>query len=447
MNSVFLNLRVGFCTFLWATALAPAATSPAIAWVVRLTDDGGAVRVSVQFPPELLARRSTIALQFVDRLGSPTRLISITARSNERQINVVATGDPRGQTYKIDVTRLPGPLDVDYTIDPTFPWPLKGQPADARSRATPDMAVLRTSSVFARTDVDAPTNIRFVLPKGWIAATPWIRDGTGFVIPANGQSAVNYIAIGPFDVREIDSGGDRIRVAVAHGQTDLTVETVAAIVEREVRFFGNSSLSSGLLIVVPASFMWGGASGDHTAVQGPRPDVVAHEVFHWWNASQVSRPESEWFHEGFTEYYGLEIAKAAAGYTQEDACLADLDAEMRYLEADRPVSLADASDSHGDRRMERLLYSKGALLALLLDRQLHTAGRSLDDVMREVLTSKRRGLGNDELEREFARTYGGMVDTILRRYVDNANRLPDLQLGTATGKSGCAFFQSSRGSS
>jgi predicted metalloprotease with PDZ domain len=165
--------------------------------------------------------------------------------------------------------------------------------------------------------------------------------------------------------------------------------------------------------------------------------VLAHEVFHWWNDSRLTAADAMWFREGLTEYYGIRVAREVGASTPdaEAACLADLNGEMRLLEENGARSLKDASL---DPAATRLVYSKGALFWLLVDRRLRASERFLEDAVRRVVTSPREGLTTEELRTLFSSVYDGLVDDEFDRYVIGANRLPDLGLGPATGRSGCA---------
>ena len=141
--------------------------------------------------------------------------------------------------------------------------------------------------------------------------------------------------------------------------------------------------------------------------------VLAHEMVHWWNHSGLTTAEAAWFREGLTNYYGIELARESGAWSREaaDGCLADLEAEMRLLERDGAASLADASRAYRqDPRLRRLVYSKGTLFSMLLDRELAGAGRSLDESVRALLANGHRGLTNGDIRDVLSRTYGGLID-------------------------------------
>jgi len=414
---------------------------PAVRWIIRIPEaTPDIVQVRAEIPRELLVGRSEIEFQFQDRLGTPSRLRSITARAGEVELAVDANGD---DGRRIRLGNEPKAIVIEYTIVPTYPYGSAQRDLDARSRVSLALAVLRTASVFARTNLTAKAHVRFVLPPGWVAVTPWAAENDGLAIPFENQSQVEYIGLGPFEIREIGSRAS-LRIGALPSQRGPGVETVAAIVEREISFFGRLPFAVGSLVIVPPSFMSGGASGAHSAVQGPQLDTLAHEVFHWWNSAAVTLGETGWFREGVTTLYGLRFATESGAFSeaQRNACLADLNAEMRLLEADHAVSLGEASSKSRERAMERLMYSKGALFALMMERRLEANGRRLDEGVRAVLNGVRTGLNNDELKRVFSGVYGDLVDEYFDSYVMKAMRLPEMELGaSSTGASGCAYFR------
>jgi hypothetical protein len=268
--------------------------------------------------------------------------------------------------------------------------------------------------------------------------TPWPSGDGRVVVPADLRAAVEYLPIGPFETRDIAVGSGVIHVAKPALLSTGTFP-VEAIVARELELLAAPLKRTGPFVatIVPDGFMHGGASGDHTIVQSSAPQVLAHEVFHWWNDAALTAADAMWFREGLTEYYGIRVAREAGAWTPEAeaACFADLNGEMRLLEESGPRSLKDASLDPG---ATRLVYSKGALFWMLVDRRLRASGRFLEDAVRRVVTSPREGLTTEELRTLFSSVYDGLADDDFERYVIGANRLPDLGLGPAIGRSGCA---------
>jgi hypothetical protein len=401
----------------------------------------GLAVVRLELEDEGLRNRRYLILAFADVRGSSRMLRAFGAQVDGRAVETRSEQVNDALVYVVPIGASAKDLIVTYTIDPTYmpPGSEPGEPADARSRISPDLAVVRSASLFPRFVLPgARLGVEFDLPSGWLAVTPWPSADGRVVVPAEADSPVEYIAIGPFETRDV-----KVESAVVHIVTPALLRTgsfpVESIIARELELVAAPLKRSGpfVAIIVPDDFMHGGAAGDHTIVQSSAPHVLAHEVFHWWNDSVLTSPDAMWFREGLTEYYGIRVAREDGAWTPEAeaACLADLNGEMRQLEEATPRSLRDASLDPG---ATRLVYSKGALFWLLVDRRLRASGRYLEEAVRRVVTSPREGLTTEELRTLFASMYGGLVDEEFDRYVAGANRLPDLGLGPATGRSGCA---------
>jgi hypothetical protein len=415
---------------------------PVVPCLVTITDPAsGLADVRLDFDEDSLRNRSHLIVAFGDVRGSLRMVRAFAARLDGRDV-VVRAEDVRGAlVYYVPIASGARDLSIGYTIDPTYfpPGSDPAEPADARSRIAADLAIVRSSSLFPRFDAaGARLGVEFDLPRGWIAVTPWLSVDGRVMVPADLAAAVEYLPIGPFETQDIAVGSETVHVAkpALVGTGTFPIE---AIVARELELVAAPLKRAGPFVatVVPDAFMHGGAAGDRTIVQSSAPQVLAHEVFHWWNDSKLTAAEAMWFREGLTEYYGIRVAREAGASTPqaEAACLADLNGEMRLLEQTAPRSLRDASL---DPAATRLVYSKGALFWMLVDRRLHASGRFLEDAVRRVVTSPREGLTTGELRTLFSSVYDGLVDDEFDRYVIGANRLPDLGLGPATGRSGCA---------
>ncbi len=409
--------------------------------VVIADPAGGLAEVSLDFDEAALRHRRHLILAFADVRGSSRMLRAFHVRVDGREV-ATRTEDVRGALiYFVPIESGATNLSITYTIDPTYspPGSDPAEPADARSRITAELAIVRSSSLLPRFDLaGARLGLEFDLPRGWIAVTPWPSVDGRVIVPADIEAPVEYLPIGPFETRDIAIGS-----AVIHIVTPALVRTgafpVEAIVNRELELVAAPLKRSGPFVatVVPDAFMHGGAAGDHTIVQSSAPQVLAHEVFHWWNDAALTSADAMWFREGLTEYYGIRVAREAGAWTPdaESACLADLAGEVQLLEERGPRSLRDASL---DPRDSRLVYAKGALFWLLVDRRLRASGRFLEDAVRRVVTSPREGLTTQELTTLFSSVYDRLVDDEFNRFVIGASRLPDLGLGPATGRSGCA---------
>lgn len=401
----------------------------------------GLAEVRLELDRPALKNRRRLVLAFVDVRGTARMVRAFDARVDGRAVVPLAE-DVRGAlVYFVPIPARASTLTISYTIEPTYNPADSGavEPADARSRITADLAVVRSSSLFPRLDAAGATlGVEFDLPRGWVAVTPWRSEDGRVVVPADTSASVEYLALGPYETRDVPVGS-----SVVHVATPALVATgafpVESIITRELELLAAPLKRAGPFVatIVPDAFMDGGAAGDHSIVQSSSPHVLAHEVFHWWNDASLTAADAMWFREGLTEYYGIRVATDAGAWSRqaEEACLADLEAEMRFLEERGPRSLRDASL---DPAATRLVYSKGALFWLLVDRRLRESGRYLEEGVRRVVTSTREGLTTADLRAVFSGIYGGLVDAEFDGYVLAANRLEDLGLGPASGRSGCA---------
>lgn len=167
--------------------------------------------------------------------------------------------------------------------------------------------------------------------------------------------------------------------------------------------------------------------------------LVAHEYFHAWLVKRI-RPDAFvpydltreaytpdlWLYEGFTSYYESRLPFEAGLLKRSDWCKAfgeRLSAALSREGFDR-MTLAESSlaawvklyrQCADSPYSQTSYYSKGALLAFILDRKIRaltSGGRSLDDVL--------RGLYQEYLDAEALKQYAGLpagqLANAIRRY-------------------------------
>jgi hypothetical protein len=425
------------------------ALPPVVPCTVTVADPAsGLATVRVEAGVEALARGREWLFGFADVRGGPQMVRAFAAEVDGRRVAAGSESYRGALVYRVPVAPRARRLVVAYTIDPTFypPGTEQVDAADARSRITADLAVVRSTSLLPVVNLPGCVlGVEFVLPANWVAVTPWATDGDRLLAPVDPASPVEYLALGPFATRTLPVGAATVSVA-ALDALEGSPFPVEAILQRVIELVGAPLTSAGrtrglparfVAIVVPPGFMHGGAAGARTIVQLPEPHVLAHEVFHWWNTSALTSRDAGWFREGLTEFYGIKVAREAGAWTaeQEAACLADLNAEMRAIERTGARGLREASL---DPTASRLVYSKGALFWTLVDRRLHAGGRYLEEAVRRVVTSDREDLSTEQLRELFSSIYDGLVDDAFDRYVVGNQPLPDPGLDQATGRSGCA---------
>ena len=432
-------------SILAALVLAPTQGSQPIDWVVDMRGTAsGIAEVRGLFSHDTVEPHRRLRLEFPDARQLPDAIKSISARQGDHTCNIIRS-ETAPNVWWISLRSGTEPLEIVYTIDPTFfpPGSITPLAIDARSRITQDLAIVRTASLFP--NIDESARVRFELPDHWHAITPWRRKGDWFHVSGDELTRVDYLAFGPFDTQTVLIDTSEILFATPPGSTAVTPRRLESLVRVQQEMAGVSLAGSGLrtIVVVPTGFMRGGAAGSRSVVQRPGAVILAHEIFHWWLHGELGESEARWFTEGFTNYFAIKAAGKSEMWNQRqmEACLSDLEAEMRHLETERAVSLANASKAYGsDPRSRRLVYSKGTLFGLRLDRTLAQRGRRLEEVLWTLLKQQRTGVTNKELKDVFADALGAQVSSQFDAIVLQASELPDSELPAADGTSGCARF-------
>ncbi|HAR20833.1 MAG TPA: peptidase M61, partial [Cytophagales bacterium] len=182
--------------------------------------------------------------------------------------------------------------------------------------------------------------------------------------------------------------------------------------------------------------------------------LVSHEYFHLWNVKRI-RPielgpfdyDNEnyttmlWISEGFTSYYDDYICQRA-GLISSDRFLDLMVSNINSIEnmpgnKVQPVSEASFDawikyyrTNENTHNTNTNYYSKGAILAMLLDLEIISASKgtkSLDDLMR-VLYQKYykklgRGFSEAEFQKELENIVGKKMDGFFRQYVHSAEAI------------------------
>lgn len=237
----------------------------------------------------------------------------------------------------------------------------------------------------------------------------------------------------------------RIGIAI-HGtkwlfQDEAFVGLVARIIEAEREFFDDwddpwylvslipahlddpHSLSLGgtgltnafALFVTPNARMERGSPGEKQMKH-----LLAHEYFHRWNGGRIDFPEPErgmyWFSEGFTDFYARRLLLRSGLWDEKDF-LDDLNESIRnyYLSPVRDVPNARIVDEFWKNpEVQTLPYRRGDLVALVIDHQIariSNGTKSLDDLMRRLLTPERRPKTKIDVE---------MMIGLIGEYTDSA---------------------------
>jgi hypothetical protein len=167
--------------------------------------------------------------------------------------------------------------------------------------------------------------------------------------------------------------------------------------QREEGVFGGTLTNDGLVVRLPA---------------GPLSVLsrltLAHEIFHDWLGSHLVEDGTvTWFNEGFTDYIALWHATAVGMLSPAEFVDRMYDIERR-ARASTSLGRVRFSDSKikwrdGDGPNETMTYHGGALLAFFTDIQLRQRGATVMDVIRQLLSRRRREYGLNDIRTAMTR--------------------------------------------
>ena len=306
--------------------------------------------------------------------------------------------------------------------------------SDDGSHVDAGHALLNGSSLFlaVRGQERGLHELRLVLPPGWRAATALEEDASGWAVTSYEQLIDAPIECGRFADAVTRAAGRSYRIVVDGAATvpARLVEDVARIAEAEARIAGAPPYHRYVIVIHLSDEAGRLAALEHaasTSIIVPRkslvdPDaygeltyVVAHELFHAWNAKRLrpaelvpydlSRPQRSralWITEGLTEYFAHR-AMLRAGRWSRAAYLEHVgdEAERAVIAARHGESIEEAAEltwqpPDDDEDDWDAYYARGHLVALAVDAtmRVRTGGRyGLDDVLRAALAEAERAGG------------------------------------------------------
>jgi predicted metalloprotease with PDZ domain len=161
--------------------------------------------------------------------------------------------------------------------------------------------------------------------------------------------------------------------------------------------------------------------------------IFAHEFFHLWNGKSFtpSGEDSEWFKEGFSNYYTLK-ALHRIGYLTDESYL-ELLAGFFYQRYESDSAVGQQPLTRGDLKHEHwgLIYSGGMFVAIAQDLQIRSATgnqSSLDDLMRHMFNEYGDNTYDlDDIERVLSDLNNASQEDFFARYVYGTERLPVAQ--------------------
>ena len=296
--------------------------------------------------------------------------------------------------------------------------------------------------------------VKFRLPDQWRVTAPWQEQGADaaqFFVPDHDVLATSMffagthkevsVRNGPFELL-LALGGEEIMaqeevfVAVAGGVLDYYVELMGDVPRLQSR----DATGTPVVIINQAEQTDGEAIGNNISILlEPSGDqmskhivrlIFAHEFFHLWNGKSFtpSGEDSEWFKEGFSNYYTLK-ALHQIGYLTDESYL-ELLAGFFYQRYDNDDAVGQQPLTRGDLKHEHwgLIYSGGMLVAIAQDLQIRSATgnkSSLDDLMRHMFNEYGDNTYDlDDIERVLSDLNNASQKDFFGRYVYGTERIP-----------------------
>ena len=343
-----------------------------------------------------------------------------------------------------DIVRVAYDVSLEHQ---QYQW---GPGIDEVAYRTADGLFFTGASLFMASALESDKEIavEFVLPEGWIASTPWRRQGDGHVAKGTRDLLRNCLFLGTHVEETVTLGDFRFVMALGNdlaAARPLFVGTMDKLLPAFVETFGGLPNETKYLVVVNrAGRTDGGAFGGSYSmlIAGPVDETssvvwghgVAHELLHFWNGHTLfpaSESSEDWFKDGFTDYYTL-LHRSRSGLDTPQNTLRKLEnAARRYVLARRLLGLGDSLREAGaDKHRKRfLVYAGGALVALALDVRIREATeneKSLDDVMRAMygeFGKTGKAYTYEDIERTTTQVMGSDSTGFLNRYVQGAETL------------------------
>jgi predicted metalloprotease with PDZ domain len=362
--------------------------------------------------------------------------------------NVGGIGAPPGETLGDNLwagqADASGHLSFDYRIQPATPGPARSLLLyGARTFAVPVHSDTR-ASLFERQRDGTPKlglvpgsarriAVRFRLPPGWDAYTPW-GDAHNTVEIPDGRFArlrESMIALGDYVPRRFEAAGAEVEM-VTRGADPAHEDSLEFLIREclgaHARAVGRVP-HDHLLVIIDHPFRGDQAAGetalnatslrlsrDPAALESRSlPRVVSHELFHFWNGGAVNLdpPNLRWFAEGVTEYFGLRGLEVTGRMSQArlaEELAGSCDRLRGNPWADSSLTALGAGYAR-DSQAWSATYAKGLLAAWALDLRLSSVG-GLGTMIRDLVHRGRAPDLRSEGLRIGAGDLGGFLDSL-----------------------------------
>lgn len=256
---------------------------------------------------------------------------------------------------------------------------------------------------------DQAVTLRFDLPEGWHASTPWRRSATDpeSFRAANPMDLLrNCLFLGSHLEKSLSIGDFTFVLALGGelpSQKELFIDVMEPLLPAFVETFGGMPRASRYLVVINQGNRSDGGAflGSYSLlIRGEVNQTsravwghgIAHELLHFWNGQTLvptSPSDEEWLKEGFTDYLTL-IHLSRSGLDSREVTYRKLEnMARRYTLAKMLLGIEGSMRAAGAQKHRNrfLVYGGGSLVALALDVRLRQATDNragLDELMRAM---------------------------------------------------------------
>lgn len=343
-----------------------------------------------------------------------------------------------------------GRAHLSYQVDLSFSQ-TKWAAGNEQAAFYDGKALFAASRVlFIVSDREAPATVTFNKRAAAKISTPWKKLATKDSFSTTGASLLdNTLVIGEFGGKQMRFGGFEFEIALL-GDVKRSGVLISNTLEKFAgmfsRIFAETPPSRYLITLFYADAEDGEAYNQSAAftTKPPLSDenliiwgvTLGHELFHFWCGHQIrgaNYEESQWFQEGFTEYYS-NLAMVREGILPERFFIWKAENILgKYLYFRNAPQFAKISlkDSGQRKTTYRFgVYDGGWAAAFALDITIRekTFGRkSLDDFMR--LMYRKYGLTDTpfkyaDIVAAAGETVGEDMSDFFKRYVEGVETLP-----------------------
>jgi predicted metalloprotease with PDZ domain len=298
--------------------------------------------------------------------------------------------------------------------------------------------------------------IDFIMPSNWHITTPFeAAKNTKDSFVVNNQTALRESMIFAGTHEEISFKRDDFELIFALGGAEIIAQKeefknlAEGVLDYYIELMGgipnpprDNKFKKSIVIINTSTLTDGEVIGNNISMVidkngGQMSTMIsrflfAHEFFHLWNGKSFwpSSDETEWFKEGFTNYYTLK-ALHHIGFLDDSSYL-DILNSFFYQRYNADSGIGKMSMTNGAEKHNHwgLIYGGGLFVAISQDmiiRKVSNNKKSVDDLMKGLFQKyggTNAGYSLDELRESLSELSGKDQSEFFNSYVNGAVRIP-----------------------